>query len=181
MSHLSTVLVGAFLAAAPVTQEMPANAPHFVHSVKAPGIDVRFLDFKWDPVVFATLEKGGSAPAGRRSWVLARILLTTDPMRWEGTMIPVGPTLLILNPARGSVGPTFELRHVDMRDVFTDMNVVAEPPPDETYKIAPAVFRKAAGTANRLDVSLNTKGAKGNVFELLVHYGDREATLTLTP
>lgn len=89
MTYLATVLTGILLAAAsptqaPPTQEMPKNAPHFVHSVKAPGIDVRFLDFKWDPVVFETLEKGGTAPAGRRSWVLARILLTTDPMRWRG-------------------------------------------------------------------------------------------------
>jgi hypothetical protein len=177
MSHLPTILVGTLLALAPPTQEMPANAPHFVHSVKAPGIDVRFLDFKWDPEAFETIEKGGAAAAGRRSWVLARMLLTLEPMRWEGTLIPVGPSLLVLNPKRGSAGATLELRQVDLRDVFTDMNVIAQPPPGETYQKAPAVFRKVENTANRLDISLN---AKGTSFELNVHYGDREATVTLT-
>ena len=94
MSHLSTVLVGAFLAAAPLTQEMPANA-----------------------------------------------------------------------------------RYIDLRDVFTDMNVIAEPPPGETCNKAPA-FRKTESTAKRLDVSLN---AKGKAFELEVHFGDRKASITLTP
>ena len=39
----------------------------------SPGLDVRYLDFKFDEEAFATLEKGGSHPVGRRSWVLARL------------------------------------------------------------------------------------------------------------
>ena len=183
MTYLSTVLTGILLAAAPApqapaTQEMPKNAPHFVHSVKAPGIDVRFLDFKWDPVVFETLEKGGSAPAGRRSWVLARILLTTDPMRWDGKILPVGPSLLVLNPAKGNEGPTLDIRYIDLRDVFMNLNVVAEPPPTEIYKQVPVVFQKAESTAPLFDMTLNVKG---KTFELGIHYGDRKTTVTLTP
>jgi hypothetical protein len=159
MSHFSTILVGMALAA-PVlpAQEMPKNAPHFVHSVKAPGIDVRFLDFKWDPVVFETLEKGGSAPAGRRSWVLARMLLTTDPMRWEGTLLPVGPSLIVLNPAKGGVGPTLDIRYIDLREVFRDLNVIAEPPATEIYQKAPVVFQKVESTAPLFDMKLEVKG-----------------------
>ncbi len=179
MSPVSTILLGMVLAA-PVlpAQEMPKNAPHFVHTVKAPGIDVRFLDFKWDPVVFETLEKGGTAPAGRRSWVLARILLTTDPMRWEGKLLPVGPSLLVLNPAKGNVGPTLEIRYIDLREVFTDLNVVAEPPPGEIYKQMPAVFQKAESTAPLFDMTLKVKGKS---FELGIHYGDRTTMITLAP
>ena len=159
MSRVSTILVASILAAAVApAQEMPKNAPHFVHSVKAPGIDVRFLDFKWDPVVFETLEKGGSAPAGRRSWVLARMLLTTDPMRWEGKLLPVGPSLLVLNPAKGSAGPTLDIRYIDLREVFRDLNVIAEPPPTEIYKTMPVVFEKAESTAPLFDLTLKAKG-----------------------
>jgi hypothetical protein len=179
MRLFSTILAVSILAAAvSPAQEMPKNAPHYVHSLKAPGIDVRFLDFKWDPVVWDTLENGGDAPAGRRSWVLARILLTTDPMRWQGAMLPVGPSLLVLNPHKGNAGPTLEIRYIDLRDVFTDMNVIAEPPPGDVYKQAPAVFEKASTTAPLFNMSLTPKGKS---FELGIHYGDRKTVVTLTP
>jgi hypothetical protein len=148
-----------------------------VKSVQAPGVDVRYLDFRWDEEAFATLEKGGTHPAGQRSWVLARLLLQQEPLKWNGKTIPVGPSLLVLNPAKGGSGPTLELRKVDLRDVFVDMNVVAEPPEGETYQKAPATFKKADSTAARLDVALQEKAGS---YDLTVHYGDRKATITLT-
>jgi len=179
MNSFSMMLAGTVLTATGLSaQEMPKNAPHYVHTVKSPGIDVRFLDFKWDPVVFETLEKGGSAPAGRRSWVLARILLTTDPMRWEEKLLPVGPSLLVLNPAKGGVGPTLEIRYIDLRDVFTDLNVIAEPPPGEIYRQTPVVFEKAESTAPLFDMTLQVKGKS---FVLGIHYGDRKTAITLNP
>lgn len=159
-----------------VTQEAPPNAPHFVKSVQAPGLNVRYLDFKWDEEAFNTLEKGGQHPVGRRSWVLARLLATLNPFRCEGKPLPVGPSLLILNPAREGEGPTLELRSIDLREVFVDMNVVAEPPPGETYCQVPAVFRKVDATAGRLEVTV-TEG-KGNI-DVTAHYGDRETRITL--
>jgi hypothetical protein len=176
MMSMTAVLTATLLGGTALAQDMPPNAPHFVKSQKARGVDVRYLDFKWDPEAFAAIEKGGTQPAGRRSWALARILLLENPVKWEGRTIPVGPSLLILNPGQGGAGPTFELRKVDMRDVFQNMNVIAEPPPGETSKTVPAVFRKAASTADRLDITLSERS---DALDLTVHYGDRESTITL--
>ena len=163
--------------ARPTAAQEPPNRPHYVKSIKVPGLDVRFLDFKWDEEVFTTLEKGGPHPVGRRSWVLARLLATTNPFRCEGKAVPVGPSLLILNPAQAGVGPTLELRSIDMREVFVDMNVIAEPPPGRTYRKEPAVFQTVPVVAPRLEVSL---AEKGQGYELRIHYGNRQAALTLT-
>ena len=185
MRNLMIALAGfAFLAtlARPVVaQEVGPNAPHYVKSVKAPGLDVRYLDFKWDAEAFATLEKGGPHPVGRRSWVLARLLVTANPFRCEGKAIPVGPALLILNPAKAGAGPTLEVRYIDLREVFIDLNVVAEPPPGETYYQGPAAFKKVATTAGRLELTLaEGKGAEGKgTIDIITHYGDRELRLTL--
>ena len=160
-----------------VGQELSPNAPKFVKSVKAPGLEIRFLDFRWDPAAFDALEKGGAHPAAQRSWVLARLMLQTDPFKWDGKIVPVGPALLILNPARGKDPLTMEIRYIDMREVFVDMNVIAEPPDGETYAKKPVVFKKAGSAVPRLEVSLH---AKGDTYLVGVHYGDRETSLTLT-
>ena len=115
---------------------------------------MRHLDFGWDPEAFATLEQGGDHQVGRRSWVLARLLLPTVPLKWEGRTIPVGTAILILHPGRSGVRPGFELRTIDMREVFTDLNVIAEPPPGDTLAAGPAIFEKTDSTAERLDVAL---------------------------
>lgn len=166
---------------APYPSDVPPNAPHFVRSVDVPGLNLRYLDFKWDPEAFATLEKGGSHPVGRRSWVLARLLTRLAPFRCAGKLVPVGPSLLILNPARDGAGPTLELRYIDLREVFTNLNVVAEPPPGKAYCQLPAVFQKVDTTAGRLVVSLaEGKGTDGKgTIDVVTHYGDREARVTL--
>ena len=166
------------LASSLAAQEKPKNAPDFVKSVKAPGLDVRYLDFKWDEAAFDAMENGGSHPAAQRSWVLARLMLQRESLKWENSRrIPVGSALLVLNPRKGGSALSLEIRHVDMREVFTDMNVIAEPPPDETYRVAPALFDKVAEVAPRLEVSLQEKG---NTYELSVHYGNRRTSITLT-
>jgi hypothetical protein len=168
-----TILAGSSL----LGQELSPNAPKFVKSVKAPGLEVRYLDFRWDEAAFDALEKGGPHPAAQRSWVLARLMLQTDPLKWNGKVIPVGSSLLVLNPARGKTGATLEVRSVDMREVFVDMNVIAEPPEGETWGKVPAVFTKAGSTAPRLEVSLEPKG---DAFVLGVHYGNQKTSITLT-
>jgi hypothetical protein len=158
-------------------QEAPPNAPKFIKSVNAPGVDVRYLDFRWDEAAFASLEKGdGALTVSRRSWVLARLLLQESPLKWNGKTIPVGASLLILNPAHGSTPITLELRGVDMREAFFDMNVIAEPPPGETYQKMPAGFRPVDTLAPLLAVSLQEKD---RALDLAVHYGNRKATITL--
>ena len=165
------------LAGAALAQEAPKNAPHFVKYVKAPGLEVRYLDFGWNPEAFAALEQGGNHPVGRRSWVLARLLLPRNPLKWEGRTIPVGNAILILHPGRPGIKPGFELRTIDMREVVTDLNVIAEPPPGDTIAAGPAVFEQADTTADRLEVAL---ADKTQTLELAIHYGDRRAKLILT-
>jgi len=169
-------VVAVALASPAAGQESP-NKPNFVKSVKAPGLDVRFLDFRWDPEAWNSLINGGSHPAAQRSWVLARLLLTSDPLWWNGKVIRVGPALLVLNPRRGNAPATLEIQYIDMREVFVDHNVIAEPPDTETYAMAPAVFTKVGHTLPRLTLDLKDKG---KAFDLSVQYGNRKTTLTLT-
>jgi hypothetical protein len=63
-----------------------------------------------------------------------------------------------------------------MREVFTDLNVIAEPPPGETIGVIPAPFGKVATTADRLEVTL---ADKTETIELFVHYGDRQAKVVV--
>lgn len=179
MKQLLVAIAASVVLGVPVAgQEAPPNAPQFIKFSKAPGLEIRYLDFKWDEEAFRALENGGSHPAAQRSWVLARLMLQQDPLRWNGKIIPVGPTILVLNPRKGSTGATLELRYIDMREVFVDMNVIAEPPAGETYRKEPAVFQTVATVAPRLEVSVAEKGK--DAYELQIHYGNRQATLTLT-
>jgi hypothetical protein len=156
---------------------VPKNAPHFVKYLKAPRLEVRYLDFGWNPEAFQTLEKGGDHPVGQRSWALIRLQLPWNILRWEGKVLPVGTFLLVLHPKKkDEPGPTFEVRRIDMRDVFPDLNVIAEPPPGETMGIVPAVWEKATTTAERLEVVLTDKT---QTIELAIHYGDRRAKVVL--
>jgi hypothetical protein len=172
------LLAGSTLVAQDVSPNVPIspNAPKYVKSVKAPGLEIRFLDFRWDETAFAAMEKGGSHPAAQRSWVLARLMLQTDPYKWQGKLIPVGPALLVLNPSRGGAPATLDIRYIDMREVFVDMNVIAEPPATETYQKMPAVFQKVPTVAGNLELGLQEKPAG---YDITVHYGDRQATVTL--
>jgi hypothetical protein len=178
---MAVAVAGTLMLAAPQAPGQPKiapNAPEYVKSVKAPGLAIRYLDFNWDEQAFHDMENGGPHPAAQRSWVLARLQLQLESARWStGKRIPVGASLLVLNPRRGSVGSTLEIRYVDMREVFTDMNVIAEPPPGETYHKAPAVFTKVEAVAPRLEVGVE---AKGKTWDITVHYGDRQTTITLT-
>lgn len=175
MRVLSLAIV-ALLAGSGLAQEVPKNAPHFVRTVKVPQLEVRYLDFGWNPEAFAALEKGGDHPVGRRSWALARLVLPWDILKWEGKTLAVATYLLILHPSKGGAGPTFEIRRIDMREVFGDLNVIAEPPPGETIGVIPALFEKVATTADRLEVTLTDKT---QTIELFVHYGDRQGKLVL--
>jgi hypothetical protein len=175
---LAAIVGVTLLGSALTAQEKPKNAPDFVKSVKAPGLDVRYLDFKWDEAAWDAMENGGTHPAAQRSWVLARLMLQRESLKWEDSKrIRVGSALLVLNPRKGPKAMSLEIRYVDMREIFTDMNVIAEPPPFESYRTAPALFEKVAAVAPRLELGLEERG---NMYDLTVHYGDRQTTITLT-
>jgi hypothetical protein len=63
-----------------------------------------------------------------------------------------------------------------MRELFTNLNVIAEPPAGDTLAMGPARFEKADTTAERLEVAL---ADKTQTLELAIHYGDRRAKVVL--
>ncbi|TDI39996.1 MAG: hypothetical protein E2P02_17615 [Acidobacteria bacterium] len=112
-------------------------------------------------------------PEAKRSWAIAR-LYPEKPIMLDGKRIS-GGNLLVLNPARGDSPMTLEVRVIDMRDLFVNVNVVAEPPPGQKLFEEPARFEKVDSVAERLTLALR-EGDK--TIELSIHYGDRRATLT---
>ena len=62
-------LVATVVLGVPVQGQEPGrpqpNAPKFIKTTEAPGLKVRYLDFRWDEEAFTALEKGGSHPAAR--------------------------------------------------------------------------------------------------------------------
>lgn len=60
MRIFTAALAATLLAALPLIGQESPNRPKFVKSVKAPGLEVRYLDFRWDAEAFNALEKGGA-------------------------------------------------------------------------------------------------------------------------
>ena len=167
---LSTVVITLATTAGAQKEE---NMPTQITTVEVANVRARYLNFKWDEEAFEAFEKGGAMPEAKRSWAIAR-LYPEKPIMLDGKRIS-GGNLLILNPAKGDRPMTLEVRVIDMRDVFVDMNVVAEPPPGRKLFEEPARFEKVDSVAERLTLALS-EGDK--TIELSIHYGDRRATLT---
>ena len=144
------------------------NLPNALITTEAGDVKVRYLNFVWNEAAFDALEKGSDAAVAARSWALARIL-TPNPITVDGKRVG-GGALLILNPARGSEPMTLEIRMVDMRDVFTDVNVIATPPEGTTVHKVPANFEKVDTVAERLTMKLDDSG---EAMKLSIHYGNR--------
>jgi hypothetical protein len=70
-----------------------------------------------------------------------------------------------------------EMRRVDMRDVFPNLDAMAPAPRGETIYKGPARFETVSPPADRLEVAV-TEG-EGTVV-LTLRYGDRRLSLTLT-
>ena len=150
----------------------------FMHSVKAPGVEVRFVDYHWQPAIFEAMERGtGGVPEAARNWVVARVILDDHPLTLGGARLPVGNFALALWPNLDGKGMQIEMRRVDMRDVFPDLNAMAPAPRGETLYKGPAKFETVSPLASRLDVSV---GESGGRVVLALRYGDRRLSLTLT-
>ena len=172
MNRLSfSALVFAVGASAAVAQQ-EGNAPTSITTVELGDVKVRYLNFKWDEKAFEALEEGSDLPAGQRSWAIAR-LFPDRPILIDGKQIS-GGNLLILNPARGETPMTFEVRVIDMREIWEDPNVIAEPPEGRTLYQGPARFGEANTLAERLTLALSE--GEGTI-NLSIHYGDRLAIL----
>jgi len=167
MKQLALALTILALTVTAAGAQQEKNLPTALMNIAAGDVEVRYLNFKWDEKAFEALEKGGGA-AGSRSWALARIF-SPKPIMVDGTQVG-GGALLILNPPTGSDPMTLELRMVDMREIFTDINVVATPPAGETVYKVPANFETVDAVADRLTMKLDDTG---ETMKLSIHYGNR--------
>ena len=84
---------------------IPAQVPKepakdlFMHSAQAPGVEMRFVDYHWQPALFEAMEKGsGAIPEATRNWVIARVILNSRPLTFGTARLPVGNYALVLWP-----------------------------------------------------------------------------------
>jgi hypothetical protein len=150
--------------------------PKFLKIERAPDVELRYVDFGWNPEAFAAMETGGDHPAAKRSWMLALLRLQRG-MRFGGKPVLIGASLLILNPKQGNTPFNIELRDIDMRDLYFQANVIGTPPKGQTIAVMPAHFETVPETKQRLEI---TAAASGNDTVITVHYGNRKTTVTLT-
>jgi hypothetical protein len=143
----------------------------FLHFLREPGIEVRFVDYHWQPALFDAMEKGdATVPEARRNWVIARVTLNQHPLRIHGKLMGVGTYALAWWPNLDGKGMALEMRQVDMRDVFPNVNAVAPAPRGETIYKGPAAFETVSPLAPRFDATLSEEGG---TVTLTILYGDR--------
>lgn len=171
-----TLIVLALLLPAQVPKEPATDL--FLHSLKAPGIEVRFVDYHWQPALFEAMATGkGKIPEARRNWVVARIVLDARPLTLGDKRVGVGNYGLALWPNLDGKGMAVELRQVDMRDVLPSLNAMAPLPRGESIWKGPATFETTSPLVSRLDMSLAEADGKITVTLL---YGDRRLPLIFT-
>ena len=149
----------------------------FMHSAKVPGVEIRWVDYHWQPAIFEAMEKGTRAiPEATRNWVVVRLILDDRPLTIEGVKVPVGNYALALWPNLDGKGMAVEIRRVDMRELYPNLNAMAPAPKGETIYKGPVRF-EAGAPMSRFEAVL----AEGNgKVALSLHYGDRTLTLTFT-
>ncbi len=162
-----------------VVQQVPKEPAKdlFMHSAKVPGVEIRWVDYHWQPAIFEAMEKGDrSVPLATRNWVVVRLILDDRPLTLEGVKVPVGNYAVALWPNLDGKGMAVEIRRVDMREVLPNLNAMAPLPRGETAYKGPARFETGAN-ASRFEAAL----AEGNGKVVLnIHYGDRILALTFT-
>jgi hypothetical protein len=150
----------------------------FLHSATCPGVEIRWVDYHWQPALFEAMEKGTRAfPEATRNWVLVRVILDERPLTLESVKVPVGNYAIALWPNLDGKGMAVELRRVDMREVLPNLNAIAPLPRGETFYRGVARFEATSPSAPRFETTL-TEG-KGTVVVTL-RYGERSLPLTFT-
>ncbi len=178
---LTTNLLLAALLAAQAPAEVPKHPAKdlFMHSTRVPNVEVRFVDYHWHPALFEAMLKGSrDLPLAQRDWVVARVIIEQRPMTLEGKRLPVGNYALTLWPNLDGKGMAYELRQVDMREVYPDLNAMAPAPRGETQFKGPARFVPSTPPTERLKVT--TTEEKGAVM-LVIAYGDKQLPVRFTP
>lgn len=162
---------------APQVPKEPAK-DLFLRSGRVPGIEMRFVDYHWQPAIFEAMASGkGDIPEAKRNWVVARVILDDRPLTLEGERLAVGNYAVALWPNLDGKGMQVEVRRVDMRDVFPNLNAMAPAPRGETYYKGLAAFEPLSPLAERLDVTL---AEADGAITLTLSYGDRRLSLKLT-
>lgn len=151
--------------------------PEFLMQSTAGPLELRYVDFTWNQEGFDAMQSGADHPAAGRSWMLA-LLRLKNPVCFEKRTLPVGASMLILNPKHGAAPMSFEIRDVDMRDMDVKPNVIGLPPPGDTIKVVPANFEKVADTKAKLEIVASEEGPDTLI---VIRAGDRKATLRFTP
>ena len=147
----------------------------FMHSAQAPGVEIRFVDYHWQPALFEAMEKGsGAIPEATRNWVIVRVILNARPLTFGTARLPVGNYGLVLWPNLDGKGMAIEMRRIDMREVYPDVNAIAPAPRGETMFKGPAKFETTSPLAPRFDATL---GEGEGTVTLTIRYGDRRLVL----
>ncbi len=147
----------------------PSATPLAVVYEKVPGVELRFVNYRWRPEIFEPMVAGGPGPLeSKRPWAFAR-LLNDVPLKVGERTLPVGHGVLIFNPNVEGAGMTLEVRSIDMRRIL-DFNVIAVPPPGDTYYKAPLQLETTADIEPRMIMTLEDASSK---IILRFRYGNR--------
>jgi hypothetical protein len=170
------------MAVALLTLALPAQTPMqpakdlFMHSAKVPGVEIRFVDYHWQPALFEAMEKGSrTIPEATRNWVVARVILDDRPLTLGSSRLAVGNYGLVLWPNLDGKGMAVEMRRIDMRELYPDVNAIAPAPRGETAFKGPVTFEAGSPLAPRFDIAT---GSEADKVTLTVSYGDRRLVLT---
>jgi len=168
--------LAATVAGAQAKAPEPSPTPLAVVYEKVPGVELRFVNYRWRPEIFEPMADGGPGPVeSKRPWSFGRIL-NDVPLKLGTRTLPVGHGVIVFNPNLDGKGMTFELRRVDMRDVLQP-NAWAPIPAGDTMWKGPAKFETVPETADRFVVSISEAGGKGSIT---IRYGNRRAVLSFT-
>ena len=167
-------MLAALVLAAPLQIPKEPAKDLFVHQLHAPGLEVRFVDYHWQPTVFESFEKGGALPGGNTNWVIARVIVENRALHVGDKLIGVGNYAVALWPAEGERPTTLEIREVDMRLLVPNINVLSPLPKGDTAYRGPVTWEPATPLLPRLDMTLANTDAKTTLTML---WGDRRLVL----
>ncbi|HET7292296.1 MAG TPA: hypothetical protein VFM88_07720 [Vicinamibacteria bacterium] len=122
------------LAGTMAQEQAPAPSPTPLAMVyeKVPGVELRFVNYRWRPEIFEPMVSGGPGPVeSKRPWAFAR-LVNDVPLKLGSRTLPVGHGVIVFNPNLDGRGMTLEVRNIDMRRIL-DFNVIQVPPPGDVY------------------------------------------------
>jgi hypothetical protein len=172
---MNAIALALLALAAPAQMPKEPAKDLFMHSAQAPGLEIRFVDYHWQPAFFAAMEKGsGAIPEAARNWVIVRVILNARPLTFRSARLPVGNYALVLWPNLDGKGIAVEMRRVDMREVYPNVNAIAPAPPGETLDKGPVTFETVSPLAPRFDATLDPAG---DTVNLTIRYGDRRLVL----